>query len=847
MRAVGIAVVILLAGCTPQREVREPATPDVIRFRLERPGRVSLAVYDRQSGRQYRELLRGDELTAGEHAAVWDGLDRDGQPVGPGTYEWRLVSSPGLRAEFQFLLGKNPPHSPIGEWPGNHYSVTCVAVDETGIYLGSAHAEARTEIVKQSLDWKTQRWAIGQTFDGQHPLFLGVAAGKLFALTTAGHLRQFNRDTGQIEGTWDVTWDGVKANHLSAHGDTLALAFKEKNAVRLVDAKTRQVTRTMDVASPIVAARGERGFFILTGDRIVDEQGREIVAGLTNPQRLALDGDTLFVFEGGPSQQIKKYTPTVILSEAKNLSDAGGTTETLRFAQGDNVWNAAGAFGRAGGRELGRYAPEHFRDIADMAADARGNLIIAEPVAPRRTAVVSGTDGRILAEYYGGQAFYMDAVVNPASPAEVFFENYRGTYTHAKVDYAKRTWRVHAVYTHEPDFGGSPYNLFRFVDGGLRASAKPVVFRIDEATGKWLPTEVVAEPVPTVLQESRGTYRDAAGNLYQVAIGNRYPGDERHGYFWPACESGSARFFKWSPTGELLFAASRHGVVRGARGDLFQPTGILGETHDCIIVLDRGGQPSAVAWTKDGLYVGTFLDRRADDGLPAHVYDWHWWKDDAGVGEVVTLANGDVYWFGPGQGEMPVFKITGWDEIVRLSGTVRVGTVTAARRQGTGLRGTYYRGDTVAFTRIDPRLRFGALNDNDGGDGKPADFDDLRVVWEGDLEPLLTEPHVFSVYFTGVFKMWVAGQLVLQSSQGAQPWSRPFCGDLLGPAKTVDSQPVMLRASRRVPVKIEWRALQNVRTRDSGYHGPLFHWHWESRSADRKSVPTTALHPPAAP
>lgn len=810
---------LAVAGCVPSREVTHaPGEPGRIAFSLTIPGRVSLAVYDRSSGRQYRELLRGETLPAGEHAVAWDGLDRDGQPVAPGTYEWRLVASPGLRAEFQFLLGKNPPHSPIGEWPGNHSSVSCLAVDETGFYLGANHAEARTEIVKQSRDWKQQHWAIGQTFDGHHPLCLAVADGKLFALTVAGGLRRYDRVTGKIELTKDFTWDGVKANHLSAHGAMLALAFREKNAVRLVDARTLSVTETISVPAPVATAGN---LLIITGDNVVDRAGRVVVTGLTNPQRLALDGETLYVAEGAASQQIKRFG-------------------------GDGRLQAT--FGRAGGREFGRYVAENFRDIADLVADGRGHLIIAEPVAPRRTAIVNGQDGRIVAEYYGGQAFYMDAVVDPKHPEDVFFENYRGTYTHAKVDYARRTWRVHAVYTHEPDFGGSPYNQFQFVDGQLRATAKPVVFRVDEASGKWVVAgELPAETLPVPLTENRGHYRDADGNLYVVAIGNRYPGEERHGYFWPACELGIARFFKWSPIGELLFATSRHGVVTGARGELFQPSGILGETHDCLVLRDRGGQPSAVAWTKDGLYVGTFLDRRANDGLPAHIYDWHWWKDDALVGELVTLANGEVYWFAPGPGEMPVFRITGWDEITHQRGTVEVGAVTGAAQQGTGLRGTYYRGDAVAFTRVDSRLRFGALNDNDSGAGAPAEFDDLRVVWEGELEPVLTEPHLFSVYFTGLCKLWVAGQLVLNSAEGAKPWSRPFCGDLLGPAKTLDSAPVTLTAGRRVPVKIEWRALEKVRTKDSGYHGPLFHLHWETRTQDRQTIPATALYPVASP
>jgi hypothetical protein len=853
----------------------------LIAFTLPETQRVSLAVFDAHSGKLYRELLRGSRLAAGRHAIRWDGLDKHGVPVTATECEWRLVRSPGLVASFQFMLGKNPPHAPWGEWPGNHSSVSCVAVDETGIYLGANHAEAHTEIVKQSRDWTNQFWAIGQTYDGHHPLFLAAANGKLFALTAAGFLRRYNRDTGAIEGTWDFTWNGQKANHFSAYGKTLALAFKEQNAVRLVDAETLQVRETRSVPAP-VAVVGD--LLIVSGSQVVDGHGNVVLNGLTDPRSLATDGEVLYVAEGGTSQQLKKFA-----RDGKPLA----------------------AFGRPGGRELGLYKPENFRDIADMAVDGRGNLIIAEPSAPRRTAILDGRDGHVVAEYYGGQAFYMDAIADPRDPTDVFFENYRGTYTHAKVDYDKRTWRVHAVYTHAPDMGGSPYNQFRirYRDSQrcFMASAQPVLFRVDEAAGRWEPF-VSVQPegflrpdrltadyvtdgfsvlakgswekpaffrynlVPPLdftvgaafpdnelpgTPDTRGLYEDAESNVYAFVAGRTMPGEERHGYYWPACELGTARLLKWSSDGALQFAVGRHAVVPGTRGEFCQPAGIMGETHDCLILRDRGGQPAGLVWTKDGLYVGTLMDRRAKDGLPDHLYRWDYWKDDSLVGELVTRANGDVYWFAAGPGDNPVFKISGWDRLVRESGRVTAPAgAAAARRTGMGWRATYYR-DTAfgeaAFTRTDPMLRFGAVNDNDNGLGWPqwwtqpggADLpaSGFSVVWEGELEPTLTEPHVFSVYFSGIFKLWLGDELILSSSRQSKPWSRPYCGNLDGPAKTADSAPVMLTAGKRVPMRIEWRGLESVQTRDSGYRGPLFHLNWEARSFDRMAIPAVCVYP----
>ncbi|MBC6477574.1 MAG: hypothetical protein EBE86_020935 [Hormoscilla sp. GUM202] len=52
-----------------------------------------------------RELLRGNEYKAGTHSISWDGLDRLGKPVQPGTYEWKLLFTEGFPAELIVRLG----------------------------------------------------------------------------------------------------------------------------------------------------------------------------------------------------------------------------------------------------------------------------------------------------------------------------------------------------------------------------------------------------------------------------------------------------------------------------------------------------------------------------------------------------------------------------------------------------------------------------------------------------------------------------------------------------------------------------------------------------------------------
>lgn len=94
-----------------------------IPFTLEKPGNVSLAVYDKD-GIQVRTLRNAEPLGAGKHEVAWDGLDRNGEPVPAGDYTWKLLQTQGLTAEFLLNIGT----SMLEPWPGNHVGLTATAV-----------------------------------------------------------------------------------------------------------------------------------------------------------------------------------------------------------------------------------------------------------------------------------------------------------------------------------------------------------------------------------------------------------------------------------------------------------------------------------------------------------------------------------------------------------------------------------------------------------------------------------------------------------------------------------------------------------------------------------------------
>jgi len=93
---------------TPGRLSLAPNRPNpfnprtVIPFSLPREDRVVLAVYD-VAGRLVRTLV-SDNLVAGEHEAIWRGLDEHGRAVASGSYYARLRTSHGVEVRAVTLV-----------------------------------------------------------------------------------------------------------------------------------------------------------------------------------------------------------------------------------------------------------------------------------------------------------------------------------------------------------------------------------------------------------------------------------------------------------------------------------------------------------------------------------------------------------------------------------------------------------------------------------------------------------------------------------------------------------------------------------------------------------------------
>jgi hypothetical protein len=199
-------------------------------------------------------------------------------------------------------------------------------------------------------------------------------------------------------------------------------------------------------------------------------------------------------------------------------------------------------------------------------------------------------------------------------------------------------------------------------------------------------------------------------------------------------------------------------------------------------------------------------------------------------GVLAKRPNGDVLFYGAGWNNVPVFRINGWDQFVRQSGTVKLKRAAKTVNQGTGLAAEYFANPDLkgepTTRRVDADVWFGYANKAKANGskipwpepeitGKP-----FSVRWAGFVEPRFSEETTFVFYArnSGV-RLWIGDQLVIDQWDGGE--------------KKAFGKPVQLEAGKKVPIKIEWRQLKP---------DPQAHLNWESLSQPIGHVPGKCLY-----
>jgi hypothetical protein len=355
----------------------------------------------------------------------------------------------------------------------------------------------------------------------------------------------------------------------------------------------------------------------------------------------------------------------------------------------------------------------------------------------------------------------------------------------------------------------------------------------------------------------KGLFHDPQGNLYEVCNGES---DEAAPDIppstWPNNTTGTSRLVKWSATGEREWTVGVHtDSKKPSPGQFSDIRGILGEVHDCIVVLDACDP--ATVWTRDGLYAGSFLDARAQDGLPDIVYqkimgdDNHW-------GNLIETPTGEAIWGAMGDQSTLYYRIGGWENWERHSGKLMLKDApAAARAKGTGLTARYFDNTTLAgrpvLTRQDPDIWFGAmwgdhreLKAKNGWfksqETRTFDPGSCSARWTGFLEAPLTEEYRFVIYaygqrpgvnelFGSRVRLWVDGKRVIDE------WDRVKLQKVSGWWRTRDCHgtKISLQAGKPVRVQLEYAS--------TGGDEANLHLYWQSPSLDLRHVPHEFLYP----
>ncbi len=227
------------------------------------------------------------------------------------------------------------------------------------------------------------------------------------------------------------------------------------------------------------------------------------------------------------------------------------------------------------------------------------------------------------------------------------------------------------------------FNYYLALSQNIRTHAKENIGYVRLAPQGWT---VHGAPIYDNLKQERlgeppmddynfGRYGDVAiwrddtdGSVYVIYNTNN---EEPFGQGFWSPRTGGNRVARWNAVGELQWVVGRHSATGGAapgEGRYFWR--IMGTTHNCIVVGDMENSLQHV-WDRDGLWVGRLLESPLlAKGVPPEAFQVC--GEQFGGSLHTDPKTGEVFFFGSGMNNIPVFRITGWDGWTRQAGTVEI-------------------------------------------------------------------------------------------------------------------------------------------------------------------------------
>ncbi|MCS7049027.1 MAG: hypothetical protein NZ483_07020 [Verrucomicrobiae bacterium] len=434
----------------------------VVEVQIPRGHEIFSVVVDDAEGRRVRNLLAMQPVTNTTMTITWDGRDEAGQPVPPGTYTVRGLSLPRLKVTFDYAWYNpgNPPWEgyPGGGWGGDHAGPSGVAVIPKAagkpwrVVIAGEIAEAGDAIYALNANYQKvfgykRGWggarAVAVDEDGLVYLVLWGQNALIRLDPATGLTVPFQRPAGVIS---EVKLDSTGYS-IAVRGDRIAIVTQgdEKTGVvpKLMvlsksDGRTIAEWPVERLGWVAFDRTGKLYFSEPRGLFVVQEDGTRVAVtreGLGQAGALCFDKhNNLIVHDRGSDWQIKVFSPTGKL--LRTVGKRGGQGKQL-------AWDS-----------------QILQDVSAVAVEEDGDVWIAEPDHPRRTAVF-GSDGRLLREFIGNTQYgAYECQLHEQDPTRAmaynveFFVNPNATQEYRPVRFL----------TSGPK-PGSPFTLDRYVRG----------------------------------------------------------------------------------------------------------------------------------------------------------------------------------------------------------------------------------------------------------------------------------------------------------------------------------------------------------------------------------------------
>ena len=430
-----------------------------IRFKLDRPGIVTLVVEDPE-GNRVRNLVGEIHMAGGENTAWWDGYD-DGEwdeghklvrhRVRPGVYRVRGLVHDGIRMRYEFSVYSpgSPPwktNDGSGGWLADHSPPADVIFLPTG---GPTHHRAGPRLLVCSTSGESGEefaWLDedGRRLHGSNDGFWGgthlshdsgpeavreheayvFISGERDQDNDTMEVRAFKQDY-QIESIVKITFphesvrrfktvaEAYGANGMAVHDGLIVIAFAHQNKLIFADARRKSVIGEVAIPSPrglsfdrqgrlhVITEAKVKRFSVTPGQAHLGDESTVVADGLFQPRRtIVADDGILYVTDWGPSHQIKAFS-----TEGKLLR----------------------TIGEPGGPQLGRYDERRMSHPCGMAIDGRGHLWVAEAESyPKRLSQWRAEDGTFLRAWYGPPKYGGGGAIDPQDKNRLFYAEYDG-------------------------------------------------------------------------------------------------------------------------------------------------------------------------------------------------------------------------------------------------------------------------------------------------------------------------------------------------------------------------------------------------------------------------------------